>query len=180
MKIIFLDIDGVLNSKQYQSSSRYSKKQGQLFNPCGYTDNRLIFEATQLFYHIDEVAVEVLNTIIELTDAKIVISSSWRHNFYNIIVDNLSHMGFNGMIIGHIPFYSVEPEVDREMMRGFEIKKWLKLHSNGDPYLILDDDPDGTSNILYEQRFNFIKTTPQFGLMASHIDEALKILNGDI
>ena len=56
MKIIFLDVDGVLNCKS--SKSR-----------CGG------------FLGIDDSKVKLLKEIIDITGAKIVLSSSWRYGW---------------------------------------------------------------------------------------------------
>ena len=56
MKVIFLDVDGVLNSQQ-------------LFEKC--EDDQLI--------SVDEDNIKNLKTIVDATGAKIVLSSSWRY-----------------------------------------------------------------------------------------------------
>ncbi|MDE7380098.1 MAG: hypothetical protein K2N14_03500, partial [Clostridia bacterium] len=55
MKIIFLDIDGVLNSLKYDASR----------------DKRKLT-------NIDETRLPILKSIVEKTGAKIVLSSTWR------------------------------------------------------------------------------------------------------
>ena len=62
MKIIFLDIDGVLNCEQ-----------GYIDRSCEYIDGPGF--KYQKFYHPSK---ELLNKLIEESGAKIVISSSWR------------------------------------------------------------------------------------------------------
>ena len=58
MKVIFLDVDGVLNSQQ-------------LFEKC--EDDQLI--------SVDEDNIKNLKTIVDATGAKIVLSSSWRYGW---------------------------------------------------------------------------------------------------
>lgn len=58
MKIIFLDIDGVLNSEEYVRSERFKNKGGLI--------------------DIDSEAVKILDRILDETGAKIVLSSTWR------------------------------------------------------------------------------------------------------
>ena len=55
MKIIFLDIDGVLNSKAYDSKRDWNKQT-----------------------NIDETRLPLIKQIVEATDAKIVLTSTWR------------------------------------------------------------------------------------------------------
>lgn len=60
MKIIFLDIDGVLNSESY-------------FGTVGYLSSSDIY-----YKQIDLCAVQLLKKIIDKTKAGIVLSSCWR------------------------------------------------------------------------------------------------------
>ena len=59
MRIIFLDIDGVLNSELWYKEVKYANLEEKHFSPA---------------------LVENLNTITDQTGAKIVVSSSWRKN----------------------------------------------------------------------------------------------------
>ena len=74
MKIIFLDIDGVLNSEMYEWSRGEDR-----------ADNR-----------IDLSRVRLLKDIVSATDAKIVLSSTWRLDW------DKSHI----YISGFLPFMS--------------------------------------------------------------------------
>ena len=62
-KIVFLDIDGVLNSELHY----VEKSQQQLADEIGYP-----------LSEISRSAVSLLNQIVEKTGAKVVISSTWR------------------------------------------------------------------------------------------------------
>jgi thiol-disulfide isomerase/thioredoxin len=64
IKVIFLDIDGVLNSHEYWVSERYKTYNGNI--------------ETHPNYEISPDLVDTLNKIIEATKAKIVVSSTWR------------------------------------------------------------------------------------------------------
>ena len=65
MKVIFLDIDGVLNT--YQT----------------FIDIYLEYKKTKIRrLEIDGDKVSLLSEIINLTGSKIVLSSSWRHSFF--------------------------------------------------------------------------------------------------
>lgn len=77
MKIVFLDIDGVLNCK-----SRHP--------------------TTGTYLHwIDPVAVKLLNRITDATGAKIVVSSSWRIGRHvEFLADELRSAGVTGTIVG--------------------------------------------------------------------------------
>lgn len=57
MKVIFLDIDGVLNSRTYDRKRNWNEQ----------TD-------------IDETRLPLIKEIVDATDAKIVLSSTWRQH----------------------------------------------------------------------------------------------------
>lgn len=151
MKIIFLDIDGVLNSW-----------------------------ATG--YNISKEKLLLLNELIEKTDAKIVISSSWRcgsqdvkdflnNNFaknrissvnepYQDLIDNIFYENTIGLTDTFGP------------NRGSEIQRWLDSHEDIESYVIIDDDID----MLDEQLYNFVQTDTYFGLTDREIHLAYLIL----
>ena len=72
MKIIFLDIDGVLNSKTYYKTVDRTKKDWNRFNPL---------------------AVEMIRRLIEEFDASIVISSTWRYGLVKELKNELFKSG---------------------------------------------------------------------------------------
>ncbi len=114
MKVIFLDIDGVLNN---QEVSIRKKDEG-----CRVWDEK---------------CVNRLNRITDETGAKIVISSTWRRSkdFYSIIVNE---MGITGEIIGKTIDYLLTPNTKR----GDEIEEWLSRHPEITIFVILDDNDD--------------------------------------
>lgn len=124
MKIIFLDIDGVLNWRG--------------------TKDRV-----DGFIGFDPDLVAQFNRIIEAhPDAKIVISSSWRHcSAHNKAYKDfkglkrlLARKGIKGKIIGHTPIFF------GNRGRGHEIRESLLLLRDKHPdltYVILDDDRTG-------------------------------------
>ena len=173
MKIIFLDIDGVLNSEKWYKE-RFDKK---LYpNLEGYP-----------LCEFDPLTIEQLNLLTDKTNAKIVISSTWR---MGRTIDELKKLfeevGIKGEIIGVTPHltFSDGHGVDR----GNEIKRWIDLNCirwwdkmlsqkekdiTLESYVILDDDPD----MLLEQKDNFVRTSWRDGLTALHTRKAIKILN---
>ena len=84
MKVIFLDVDGVLNSMDYLEEN--------------YEDYRL--------HPINRICVERLARIVRQTDARLVLSSSWRTGWSpdeekimpacKILTDVLKEYGFKG------------------------------------------------------------------------------------
>lgn len=161
-KIIFLDIDGVLNSEEWQSS-----KECQTASELD-KDNR----------YFSPYCVENLNRITNLTDAKIVVSSTWRKSRSLSDLKMLfEKVGIDGEVIGKTDVLRFN-NWNRSVFRGMEIFKWLednkgiltqKIHIYRS-YVILDDDSD----MLYWQRFNYYNIDPRCGLTTS---KAYQIIN---
>jgi len=160
MKVIFLDFDGVLN-----------------VIPQGHDDFGGIFHPE---------FVENLGRIIEETDAKLVISSSWRHGGVERMRAMWEHRGYPGEIIGITPdlWRRVESEEFHDKMeRGHEIQAILDQYYQITNYVILDDDDD----MLLSQRGNFVRTSNNinhpdcidigYGLTKECTNRAIRILN---
>lgn len=161
MKIIFLDIDGVLNHEAFYKE-RYEKR----------NDGNVIEHP---YSEVDPKCVANLNTLITDTNAKIVISSTWRHSGLSYCEDVLGYHGFMGEIIDITPSSPTR-------FRGLEILDWIKNneeligepHYNFTEYVILDDDSD----MLYWQRNNFLLIDRFVGLTMGNVFQAKRILNG--
>lgn len=111
MKIIFLDIDGVLNSDEY-----FDKIKNLKINTI---ENQ-----------VDVEKIKLLKQAVDATGAKIVLSSSWR---YTRNANNLRALLLNyGIFADTTPFLNNE--------RGKEIKKFLTEHKDVEDYVILDDE----------------------------------------
>lgn len=155
-KIIFLDIDGVLNSFDNMHAAHalwhnhgpdHRDKHGQIF---------------------DERCVRWLSVIIKETDAKIVISSTWRHN--GIIA--MKNLWKDRNLPGEV--FDITPDAVDAMddSRGREIQMWLDKNEV-DTYCIIDDDSD----MLKEQMKNFVKLNSFIGLHREAANEVVLILN---
>lgn len=166
MKIIFLDMDGVLNSEKFNKG-----EQGR--SPMSF--GSLQFGASQ----IDPKGVELLNKIVEATDAHIVISSSWRHIWSpDEIGAMLEARGFRhkDRIIDKTPN-------SMKGFRGDEVKAWLDMDHERrvveperlpvQSYVILDDSTDFHT----DQQDNFVNTRFQVGLTPQDAQKAIRILN---
>jgi hypothetical protein len=118
LRIVFLDIDGVLNSERYVRS-RTSVPRGELWT----------------VEDIDPEAVRALNHVVERTGAKFVLSSSWRHHHtLDEVAALLRERGFSGELI------DVTPRLYGET-RGAEIRTWLRVQSTPpSAFAVLDDD----------------------------------------
>ena len=163
MKIIFLDIDGVLNSGDYMSAL-YSLRDR---HNIGSTKD----EYGQLF---DPRCVAYLDFIIRETDAKIVISSTWRRNGLSILKEMWEMRGLPGEVIDITPLTTDGDIVERyyhpDADRGYEIQEWLNNHTGITSHVILDDNSD----MLPTQ--NFVKCDGRFGISCEVSNKAIEYL----
>lgn len=112
MKVIFLDIDGVLNSDTYIEKQLDNSSEG-------------------IESEIDPATLILLKKAVDTTGAKIILSSSWRiMRKYNELEKFLMKFGIS--LSGKTPY------VDGK--RGLEIKQYLSENKNIEQYLILDDE----------------------------------------
>ncbi len=190
MKIIFLDIDGVL-ALMHREQDKY----GSLFH---------------------EQFVANLKRIIDETGAKIVISSTWRHSGLTELKEMWTKRNLPGEVIDVTPQISADKiyffddktphaNYNSSLPRGIEIHWWLKeigkfqrinwskeeqlkfldkaIVKN---YVILDDDSD----MLYSDKEHFVKCSCRsnepdaldagYGLTSKAANEAIKILNSNL
>lgn len=154
MKVVFLDIDGVLNDDTTPSR----------------TKSRLIF--------VDREKLLRLKRIVAATGAKIVLSSTWRYDRDNSAYNgDFLELQEAFRQVG-LEFYSFTPEDVYGIRRGMEIKAWLGLHPEVNRYIILDDEL-----FDFEQRgllSRLIKTEfGNGGLTEAHVQEAIEMLSDD-
>ena len=151
MKVIFLDVDGVLNSN-------------------AYVDYTLKNNVKGILEEIDPKTIEMLKYALDVTDAQIVVSSSWRNiRKFEQLKELFLRYGINldekTPVLGH--------------ERGLEIKQYLEEHVDIDQYLILDDDMFDSFD--EELRNNLILTKENHeyhsygdGLQIKHIEQIIK------
>lgn len=175
-KIIFLDIDGVLVHKDYEDIE---------------TEN------------IDPNKIKILKQIIDQTQAKIVLTSSWKGELefksndkktppYFILEKMLKDQNIEIFDITpnikpqlSIPYEKLKylsPEdikkvtIDPYTTRGGEIHKWIEINQEPLSFVIIDDETSGFEYFGYDK--NLIKTDYyDNGLKEEHIEKAVKILN---
>ena len=178
MKVIFLDIDGVLNvSETYDRIDSENKLNG-----------------TKKIY-IDEFRVQYLSEIVKRTGAEIVLSSSLRGMFKKVdgkVVARNNHFApqFVSVLAKYgLYLYDIIPKVDSDnnyLDKGEAIKSWLSNHLDVESFVILDDS---TVEFMDFVGINLIKLnnleigeiirdmSNSIGLGEEHIDEAVSILN---
>lgn len=148
MKIIFLDIDGVLNSSNF------------LFKTKG-----IIVDPNDL---IDKDNVSILNSITDATNAKIVISSDWRHGFignFNKLKSVMKNHGITGDIHGMTHTASDN--------RGKQILDWINdSYTKVDCYIVLDDNSTDVDKV--DRRL--VRTNSIYGLTLDDAKIAIAML----
>lgn len=163
-KILFLDIDGVLNTKWwYSQMDRNTPK-----DKYGYA--------------FDPKAVANLKRIVEETGADIVISSSWKCMGHSQMEDMWKERNLPGKIVGVTPNSvsdNLLTDADIDSMeqfhiRGEEIKEWLTKHGKHVSHYAIIDDMD---NMLPEQQSHFVNTNPEVGITEDDAEKTIEILN---
>lgn len=146
MKILFLDIDGVILS-------------GDALRATG--DNR--------YLPLDK--IDLLKSVCDRTGAIICVSSTWR--FTDDTRVRLTELGLPIHDDWRTPF---EREMDRKWgqyeLRGCQIQQWLDSHPEVTNFAILDDDND----MLPAQKDHFVQTKFEKGMDISHAKELCRIL----
>lgn len=143
-KVIFLDIDGVLNSAKWKQEVR---------------DTYGIDAITVL----DQGALFLLSELVSWTNARLVLSSSWRVSAFarEAVQDNLRPYDLS--------LYSWTEQ--EKGCRGDQIEAWLHKHPEVTKFVILDDDND-MGNLMD----HLVQTDYYSGLKVKHINKAYEIL----
>ena len=145
-RILFLDIDGVLNSKIFYKYIYKPEDGGSRF---------------------DSYCVVLVKRLVEEFSLKIVISSTWRNGVVNKLMKELTEHRLIDYL--HEDWHT---PVLRSASRGEEIKLWLDNHPEVHNYIILDDN----ENILDDQLSRFIKTSTNSGMVQERYHEARNLL----
>lgn len=150
INIIFLDVDGVLNSirnliKVYEQTHKQHS---------GYN------------YPFDENCLENLCSLVEKTNSKIVITSTWRRHEkgLKVLLDKLEEFNLSDKVIGYTPVLN--------KTRGEEIKKFLDTLNYKPNFIIIDDDCDMGELLPF-----LINTNGYYGLTTQDTDKGIKMLS---
>ncbi len=154
MKVVFLDIDGVLNSRIYDRK-------------------RNLHEMS----NIDESRIPLVKKIVDRTGAKIVLSSTWREHWDKVA----DKCGEDGVYINRtfakfgLEIYDKTPDLGSDFDRPDEIKAWLgSAKECVESFVIIDDYRYAWAELSDK----FVKTNPHFGLglEEEHVLKAIEIL----
>lgn len=151
MKVIFLDIDGVLNSKIFDKEK----------------DSFDIMDPTRLV---------LLKKIVDETGAEIVLTSSWRHGWAIQECDCQSDAAikiWNEFANANI--FIMDKTTEEYYSRTEQIKEWLSKNPEVESYVILDDIQFGWEEL--EGRVVKTHYLIDRGLEDRHVKEAIEILN---
>ena len=160
--VIFLDIDGVLNSNFWNDSHQKEISNGTL---------------------IDIEKIKLLAKLVKNTNAKLILHSGWRF-WYNSNLEptrkeseNLSKLLQQEDIVidGMTPDFSTE-EIRKSkkfsLVKASEILTWLAEHEEVDKWIVIDDLDLHNPEIEIHQ----IKTDSAVGLTIEDIQKAKKML----
>ena len=106
MKVVFLDIDGVLNCKQTPNPRKFP-------------------------FIVDPVLLGRLKRLLDLTGAKVVLTSNWRYDPAGLF--SARHYG--------VPFIDTTPDLQNEP-RCNPIRDWLQHHPDVERFIVIDDEDD--------------------------------------
>jgi len=183
-KIVFLDIDGVLqayNSKgRFQNLKTIPRLQEELTAKYGVDYTKYDkYDVGAVYYDWDTHALSLLRRILHETGAKIVVSSDWRMDGMESVVDFFRLHGLDGEIVditgdyGHEEFAVFEEKYKgiATAFRVFEILEYLEHHPHIRGYVAIDDMDlsKGLEGHFVHTR-NLIKD--------AEADKAIEILNG--
>ena len=130
----------------------------------------------------DKNAVANLRRLLVKTDAKVVISSTWRLQGMEYIQQLWQEYHLPGEVIGLTPscnsisFSNVDGQEEWQGLhgcKGLEIAEWLRLNAKESyQYIILDDEED----FLLSQREHLVKVEGSKGLDKADVRVAIQIL----
>ena len=155
MKIIFLDIDGVVN--------------------CSDTKERI-----HGIIGVEQQKIALVKQIVQATGAKLVLSSTWRIGWFyedsnsqgadveewDYLRNEFRKQGLE--FLDHTPLH-------KDRHRGREIQEWLdNCNEEVEAYVVIDDS---MWDIRELHKHHMVKTSYGYGLLPTGVEMAIQILN---
>jgi hypothetical protein len=156
MRVLFLDVDGVLNGHDF------------------------IVEAQSCT--IRRECVTHLNRVLKATDARLVLSSAWRYMVLGgaMTLDGFGYLlrthgliGPSGLIVGTTGFDAMPIDPRDRDERARQVSSWLAEHGPVDAYAVVDDDDFGWARHGHPH----VLTDPGRGLTAADADRLIELLS---
>lgn len=162
-KVIFLDIDGVLNSNFWNDSHQREISDGTL---------------------IDSEKIKLLGELVRRTDAGIVLHSGWKYWFDSELEPLRTEserlktlLSQEGLTINSVTPDHATEEIKRDkkfsLIKAEEILAWLDDHKEIDQWVVIDDLDLHNAEVAKHQ----LRTNPQTGLTIHDIHEIEKMLH---
>ena len=186
MKIVFLDVDGVLNAIEDYRSKDYRPKKNAAWMTTSIGEK---------YHGISQRRVARLARIISEAGAKIVLSSSWKESYeYYVNKGDDMHIGRylvnalsrKGLHIMDTTYRFENSSMMGSYYRGDAIRKWIEWWDGENPndkvekFVILDDDPfDFEEAGLTDHWVETDYYGYPGGLTDEKADLAIKILKGE-
>jgi hypothetical protein len=149
-RILFLDFDGVLNHTEHFASLPPDRTAADVDVDCE---------------SFDLACIARLNAIVDRTGCKVVISSTWRHEYTRSdLQGHLVRHGYAGKVHGVTPVLPGKP-------RGAEIAAWLSERPAIEFFVILDDNSD-----MGPLRGRLVQTSFATGLQDEHVEAVVRML----
>ena len=158
--IIFLDVDGVLNSLRWFHSADYHALKENY--AASNTDTAVVLWRT----HFDPAQVAMLKKILDETGARIVLSSTWR-----LLDVTRAAFAMNRVAIPNLMKLWVGNTPRMKGRRGDDIDQWIRSMDFKGPFVIIDDDSD-----MEPHSDKLVQTDPGNGLMKKHVAEIISRL----
>jgi hypothetical protein len=169
INVVFLDLDFVLNNTSFLQAA-HKEVFGDKPRAVRADDHKKLCQA-----NIDPKAVSLLNDLLEKSEAKVVIHSSWKENWtMTEILVFLQNKGFKGEVIGMTQSLPENMKGCVDRRRAFEIANWLvesEKTMTVKSMVILDDEEIGLGFDECQ-----VRTDPINGLTQFDVDKAVKIL----
>lgn len=162
MKVIFLDIDGVINSNFWLESHQQEISDGTL---------------------IDKEKIELVAKIVNKTEATLVMHSGWRFWFDNTMkpIRKEAQNLINLLLDSGLSIYAMTPDLTTEEIRktkmfskvkASEIFLWLKQNPNVHKWIVLDDIDLHNADLAIRQ----VRTNAEVGITEKDVDRAIEML----